>query len=72
MGGGRDMHQYQPQSHHQPQRNLIDSPEAYEVLDVVLAQVTVVSLQLIGTHSSKYYFKNCCCCFWKVEIRVKK
>ena len=49
------MHQYQPQSP-QPQRNLIDSPEAYEVLDVVLAQVTitVVSLQLIGMYSSKY------------------
>jgi hypothetical protein len=39
MGGGRDMHQYQPRSHPQPQRNLVDSPEAYGAIDVVLAEV---------------------------------
>jgi len=45
MGGGggvRDHHHYQPQPHHQQQQprvNLLDSPEAYEALDLVLSQV---------------------------------
>jgi hypothetical protein len=46
-GGVRDHHHlYQPQAHHQqqaPQRNLIDSPEAYEALDLVLSQVNAAT-----------------------------
>jgi hypothetical protein len=41
-GGVRDHHHYQPQPHHQQQQprvNLLDSPEAYEALDLVLSQV---------------------------------
>lgn len=41
-GGGHSnvLHQFSPPTMlQQPQRNLIDSPEAYEALDVVLAQV---------------------------------
>ena len=55
-GGVRDHHHYQPQPHHQqpqpPQRNLIDSPEAYEALDLVLSQV-------ISVRVPKYIYGSC-------------